>query len=195
VAVTVTLPEAITFVTGNAGKIEELRAVLDPWGIAVMPDDRGYPEIQHPDLAGVAEAGAGYLMATGLEPPFLLEDSGLFIAALKGFPGVYSRNALDTIGIPGILALMRDVELESRSAAFEANLCYVDAECKIHQFSGRCKGALAEQATGSQGFGFDPIFVPHGHNSTFAELGGEIKNKISHRSAAAAAFVAWLTKQ
>ncbi len=193
-----TLPETITFVTGNAGKVAELRALLDPLGIAVVPDDRGYPEIQHPELAGVAQAGAGYLMATGLEPPFVLEDSGLFVTALKGFPGVYSRNALDTIGCKGILDLLRDVELEGRSAAFQANLCYVDDQRIPHQFPGICKGRIAERAAGDGGFGFDPIFIPDQTpdgaqgDQTFAQMSQEQKNQVSHRAQAGQAFAKWL---
>ena len=188
-------PDSITFVTGNAGKLEELRALLDPLDIAVVPDGRGYPEIQHDELAGVTEAGAGYLAATGVEPPFLLEDSGLFISALKGFPGVYSRHALDTIGLQGILDLLRDVELEARTATFRSDLCYVDADGTPHHFDGRCKGRIAERTAGDGGFGFDPLFIPAGEERTFAELPGEAKNDVSHRGAATRAFVAWLSKQ
>ena len=190
-----TRPDTLTFVTGNAGKVEELRALLDPLGIAVVPDDRGYPEIQHDELAGVAEAGAGYLLATGLEPPFLLEDSGLFVSALKGFPGVYSRHALDTIGVQGILDLLRDVELESRTAAFRTHLLYVDEGRGLHRFEGTCKGRIAERPAGDGGFGFDPVFIPDGHERTFAELGTEAKNGLSHRGQATRAFAAWLANQ
>lgn len=187
-----TLPDSITFVTGNAGKLAEMRELLDPLGIAVVPDDRGYPEIQHDELSGVAEAGAGYLMATGLEPPFMLEDAGLFVSALNGFPGVYSRHALDTIGNQGILALLRDVELEARTAAFQANLCYVDEDGMPHHFDGAVKGHIAAQAAGEGGFGFDPIFIADGHERTFAELSADEKNAVSHRGRAAQKFVAWL---
>ncbi len=188
------LPDSITFITGNAGKIAELRELLDPLGVAVVPDDRGYPEIQHDELSGVTEAGAGYLLATGLKPPFLLEDSGLFISALKGFPGVYSRHALDTIGTEGILHLLRDVELESRSAAFRTDLCYVDEEGTPHHFEGTCKGRIAEHAAGDGGFGFDPIFQSPGENRTFAQLTREEKNARSHRGQATRAFTKWLVQ-
>ncbi len=188
-------PDSITFVTGNAGKIAELRELLDPLDVAVVPDDRGYPEIQHDELSGVSEAAAGYLMATGLQPPFLLEDAGLFVAALKGFPGVYSRHAQDTIGNDGILKLLYDVELESRSATFRADLCYVDEDGNPHHFEGTCKGRIAEQASGSDGFGFDPIFLADGQDRTFAQLTREEKNKVSHRGHATRAFVDWLSNQ
>ena len=189
------LPDTITFVTGNPGKIEELRALMDPLGIAVVQHKGGYPEIQHDELAGVTEAGAGYLAAMGVQPPFLLEDAGLFVAALKGFPGVYSKHAQETIGNDGILALLADVELESRSATFRADLCYVDEEAQPHHFDGVCKGRIAERVAGDGGFGFDPIFIPEGHERTFAELGTAVKNEMSHRGHAARAFADWLSKQ
>ncbi len=193
-----TLPETITFVTGNAGKVAEMRELLDPLGIAVVPDDRGYPEIQHDQLAGVTQAGAGYLLATGVEAPFILEDSGLFVTALRGFPGVYSRHALDTIGCEGLLALLRDVELENRTAAFQANICYVDPDGRPHHFSGTCAGRIAERAAGAGGFGFDPIFIPEdtpegaSAGQTFGQMEQAQKNQVSHRAAAGRALAAWL---
>lgn len=190
------LPDHVVLVTGNAGKAEEMRAALDPLGIAVAQDTRGYPEIQHDRLSGVAEAGAGYLLATGLEPPFVLEDAGLFVSALKGFPGVYSRHALDTIGIGGILALLSGLEAEMRQASFQACLLYLDADRKPHAFAGTCKGRIAERARGEGGFGFDPVFVPdEGDGRTFAEMGTAEKTRISHRGRAVAAFTAHLSEQ
>src|SRR5689334_17351533 len=120
------LPHKLVFVTGNAGKAAELRAQLKPRGITVVQDKRGYPEVQADSLREVAEEGARWLMASGLKPPFVLEDSGLFVAALRGWPGVYSRHALDTVGIPGLLRLMAEVEHEMRTATFQACLLYVD---------------------------------------------------------------------
>jgi XTP/dITP diphosphohydrolase len=171
----------ITFVTGNAGKVAELAALLAPLGVAVVADGRGYPEVQADTLEEVTEAGARHLLAAGLSPPFILEDSGLFVAALRGFPGVYSRNALDTLGVGGLLRLLRDVELEMRSAAFQADLAYVDSAGAIHHFAGLCKGRIAERAAGANGFGFDPVFVPHGHAATFAEMDAAEKSRLSHR--------------
>lgn len=187
-------PDSITFVTGNEGKVAELRALLDPVGTAVVPDGRGYPEIQHHELRGVTEAGAGYLLATGLEPPFLLEDAGLFVSALNGFPGVYSRYALDTIGCRGVLDLLRDVEPEVRTAAFRADLCYVDPDGTPHHFEGTCRGRIADRPAGEGGFGFDPIFVPEGDDRTLAQMAPDEKNAVSHRGRATRAFAAWLAR-
>jgi XTP/dITP diphosphohydrolase len=182
----------LTFVTGNRGKAEELRALCAPLGIEVAQDPRGYPEVQADTLAEVAEEGARHLLASGLAPPFLLEDSGLFVAALRGFPGVYSRHALDTIGTAGLLRLLAGVELETRTAAFQAHLLYVDAGGRLHGFDGTCPGRIAERAAGSGGFGFDPVFVPRGHDRTFAEMDAAAKSALSHRGQAVRAFLAFL---
>lgn len=185
----------LTFVTGNAGKVAELAAQVAPLGFEVVQDKRGYPEIQADALGQVCEAGARHLLASGLNPPFLLEDSGLFVAALKGFPGVYSRHALDTLGCAGILRLLRDTELELRSAAFRTHLLYVDAAGTLHGFDGACKGRIAERPAGTGGFGFDPIFAPDGGDgSTFAEMDLAAKNRLSHRGQAVRAFLAHLAK-
>jgi XTP/dITP diphosphohydrolase len=185
-------PKRLTFVTGNAGKLAELRAMLAPLGVEVAQDRRGYPEVQASTLREVAEAGARHLLASGLAPPFVLEDSGLFVSALKGFPGVYSRHALDTIGLPGLLQLMAPVELESRGAAFQACLLYVDAAGSMHAFEGACAGRIADRAAGSGGFGFDPVFVPRGHERTFAEVPAAEKAALSHRGQAVRRLVSFL---
>jgi XTP/dITP diphosphohydrolase len=185
-------PKRLTFVTGNAGKLAELRALLAPLGVEVVQDKRGYPEVQASTLREVAEAGARHLLASGLAPPFVLEDSGLFVSALKGFPGVYSRYALDTIGLPGLLQLMAPVELESRGAAFQACLLYVDPAGALHAFEGACAGRIADRAVGAGGFGFDPVFVPRGHDRTFAEMAAGEKAALSHRGQAARRLVSFL---
>ncbi|MCA1810624.1 MAG: RdgB/HAM1 family non-canonical purine NTP pyrophosphatase [Halobacteriales archaeon] len=174
----------LTFVTGNAGKVAELSALLAPLGIQVAADGRGYPEVQAGTLREVTEAGAKHLLDSGLRPPFILEDSGLFVAALKGFPGVYSRYALDTLGIAGLLQLLRGVELETRTAAFQADLAYVDPTGAVHHFAGACRGRIAERPSGSNGFGFDPVFVPEGHPLTFADMDPAEKSRLSHRGQA-----------
>ncbi len=185
----------LTLVTGNAGKVAELGAQVAALGYTVLQDKRGYPEVQADDLAEVCAAGARHLLASGLKPPFLLEDSGLFVAALKGFPGVYSRHALDTIGCAGILRLLRDTELELRSAAFRTHLLYIDADGRAHGFDGVCKGRITERPTGTGGFGFDPVFVPDGGDgATFAAMDVAAKNRLSHRGQAVRAFLAYLAK-
>ncbi len=186
---TVAQPE-LRFITGNPGKVRELQALLEPKGIQVVQDDQGYPEIQADKLEDVATAAVGYLLATGVEPPFVLEDAGLFVSALNGFPGVYSRHALDTIGCDGILRLMEHVELESRTATFQACLTHVDEDRNFTHHFGQCKGHIADRSAGAHGFGFDPIFIPEGHDQTFAEMTDAEKGALSHRGNAVRKFAA-----
>ena len=183
--------------TTNQGKVAELRHLAAPLGHTVVQDARGYPEIQADTLEEVARDGAKLLLASGPKAPFLLEDSGLFVSALRGFPGVFSRHALDTIGVPGLLRLLVDVELESRGATFQTYLVYVDGAGNVHGFEGSCKGRIAERAAGRNGFGFDPLFVPDGQPGTpqtFAEMAPEGKAALSHRAKAVRAFLAHLSK-
>lgn len=182
----------LTFFTTNQGKVAELTAQLASLGLAVRQDGRGYPEVQADTLEEVAHAGADWLLAHGATPPFLLEDSGLFVEGLKGFPGVYSRHALDTIGLDGLLALLRDRPggPADRAARFDACLLYVDAAGRRHAFTGRCAGRIAAAARGTGGFGFDPLFEPDGGGGrTFAEMEKAEKAALSHRGRAVAAFL------
>ena len=184
----------LRFVTGNPGKAGELRGLLSPLGVEVFQDPRGYPEIQAATLEEVAKAGAAWLQAQGCPPPFVLEDSGLFVAALKGFPGVYSRYALDTLGCDGLLRLLRETPARDRGAEFRASLAYVDPTGATHLFSGTCRGRIAERPAGGGGFGFDPLFLPEGASRTFAEMDPVEKGRRSHRGEAARAFSAFLEK-
>ncbi len=179
----------LTFFTTNKGKVAELASQLAPFGLTVRQDARGYPEVQADTLAEVAEAGADWLLANGATPPFLLEDSGLFVAALKGFPGVYSRHTLDTIGLPGLLALLRDAPPARREAWFETALLLVEADGTRRLFTGRCDGRIADTPSGTGGFGFDPLFIPAGATQTFAAMPPAAKAALSHRGKAVAAFL------
>lgn len=188
----------LTFVTGNKHKVAELRALVEPLGHEVRQDRRGYPEVQAATLQEVCAAGADHLLAAGVEAPLLLEDSGLFVSALKGFPGVYSRYVLDTVGCAGVLRLLRDTEHEVRTAAFRTHLLYVDGKGERHGFEGTCRGRIAPRPAGTEGFGYDPIFVPDGQDGggsrTFAEMDTSEKNRLSHRGQAVRAFLEHLAK-
>lgn len=179
----------LTFVTGNKGKVAELQQALGAaWH--VVPDARGYDEVQADTLAEVCQAGAGQLLAQGLQPPFVLEDSGLFITELKGFPGVYSRYVHETLGCPGILRLLEGFAPGRRGAHFTTCLHYVDAQGGHVQFEGECQGSIASQAAGVEGFGFDPVFVPAGQPAgpgagrTFGQMAMDEKALYSHRAKA-----------
>ncbi len=167
----------LTFATGNPGKIREARAMLSPLGHEVGQWDQGYPELQADTLHAVAAFGLEQLEGR-IDPPFLLEDAGLFVDALGGFPGVYSSYAFQTLGWEGLLTLLADED--DRSARFEALVGFHDGE-QHRFFEGHVEGAIAEEGRGEHGFGFDPIFVPEDHRRTFAEMTLEEKGKLSHR--------------
>ncbi len=176
----------IAFVTTNPGKFREVSAKLAPYGMKLRRLDRAYPEIQADTLEGVVAYGAEVL-ARGVRGEFLIDDSGLFIDTLGGFPGVYSSYVYRTIGCRGVLRLMRGKP--RRVARFETVLLLGRRGRAPETFRGVCEGAIARSMRGQGGFGFDPIFVPRGHDRTFAEMSLEEKNTVSHRARAVGALV------
>ena len=144
-----------------------------------------YLEPQGNDLIEIARKSAE-LLAEKIKEPFFIEDSGLFIEALNGFPGPYSSYVSKTIGNEGILKVMKGVK--NRKAFFKAVIAYFDGK-NVHIFSGRVDGEISNEMRGCGGFGFDPIFLYNG--KTFAEMGEE-KNKVSHRRKALEDFFKWL---
>ena len=112
----------------------------------------------------------------------LIDDAGVFIEALGGFPGVYSRYAYDTIGLSGILKLMEGIE--NRRASFKCVLGFLRNNGKQYVLAGETHGTLIHEERGDEGFGYDPIFIPEGEEKTFAELDMNRKNQLSHRGKA-----------
>jgi len=165
----------VYFVTSNEGKFREAKEIGKKFGIDVEWIKRKYLEPQGSDLEEIARKSAE-MLAKELDVPFFIEDSGLFIEALNGFPGPYSSYVFKTIGNEGILKLMKDVK--DRRAYFLAVIAFFDGK-EIKTFKGRVDGEIAEEMRGDKGFGFDPIFLYNG--KTFAEISGNEKNIISHR--------------
>ena len=163
------------FRTTNPHKFREADAILSSYNLRVARLPEAYKEVQADTLEEVVQEAI-----QGLEPGTFIEDAGLFIDALKGFPGVYSSYAQRTIGNKGILRLLEGVG--DRGAAFESVVGLVtEGGQKI--FKGRVRGSISQEAKGEGGFGYDPIFMPEGHNKTFAE-DARLKNEISHRKLA-----------
>jgi XTP/dITP diphosphohydrolase len=125
----------------------------------------------------------------------LADDSGLEVDALGGRPGVYSaryagEGATDAANNEKLLEELRDVPDERRTARFRCAIVVVDAAGnELAGVDGTCEGRIAHELRGGHGFGYDPLFVPNGHQQTLAELGPETKNRISHRAKAAAKLV------
>jgi XTP/dITP diphosphohydrolase len=178
----------LQFVTGNEGKFNEVRVALEARGHGISWRKFPYPEVQSASLDEVVEQGLAWLLTRlGEGEPFMIDDSGLFIPALKDFPGVFSAYTLKTIGNFGILKLLEGVQ--DRRARFESRVGLWSRETGPRIFSGRVDGRIGLEMKGAGGFGFDPIFIPDGQVRTFAEIGTEEKNAFSHRGKAVAALL------
>lgn len=172
----------VKVVTTNPGKWAELSAMLYSHGIQCVWIKEETREIQSDDLAEIVKASALEAFERWGEH-VLVEDSGLFVNALRGFPGPYSSYVYRTIGVAGLLKLLEGVS--DREALFRSALCYVAGGGKQLVFTGEVKGVIAMEPRGAGGFGFDPIFIPEeGGGRTFAEMTVGEKNLYSHRSKA-----------
>ncbi|MFZ3149394.1 MAG: XTP/dITP diphosphatase [Methanothrix sp.] len=172
----------IYFVTSNKGKYSEAQAIFGD----LIQRDIGYAEIQADTLEEVALYGMKEVAAR-LEGPVMLEDAGLFVEALQGFPGVYSAYVQKTIGNAGILRLMEGQE--NRSAYFKSSVAYAEPGLETVMFSGEVHGQIGFEPRGKKGFGYDPIFYVG--DESMAEMDLEKKNQISHRAKSMWALKKW----
>jgi XTP/dITP diphosphohydrolase len=178
--------------TRNAHKVEEVRRILAPYDVQLVSLS------EFPDVPDVAETGATFAdnallkaeavaKATGLLA--LADDSGLAVAALNGMPGVLSarwagRHGDDLANLQLVLDQTADVPDERRGAAFVCAAAAVSPAGERLVVEGRSEGVLTRSPRGSNGFGYDPIFVPVGEDRTTAEMSAEEKDAISHRGKA-----------
>jgi XTP/dITP diphosphohydrolase len=181
----------IAFVTTNEGKFREVAAKLLEAGVRVVHEDRSYPEIQTDRLEKVVRFAATVL-DDQIRGDYLIDDSGLFLDAFGGFPGVYSSYVYKRLGCAGILTLLEGAR--TRTAAFESVFLLRTGE-QHEVFHGACPGTIAERERRKAGFGFDPIFIPDGATRTFAEMTVGEKNAVSHRARAVDALLAHLREQ
>ncbi|MBS3777860.1 MAG: XTP/dITP diphosphatase [Candidatus Thermoplasmatota archaeon] len=182
------------FITSNKGKVHEATEKLKKFDYNIVQKDYGYPEIQTDSLKEVAQFGVNHLQKKGIDHPFILEDAGIFIKSLKGFPGVYSSYAYFTVELHGILKLLENVPIDKRSAQFRSVFAYgtPKGDCKL--FTGICEGKITKRKRGKKGFGYDPIFQPNGLDKTFAEMNTDEKNQVSHRAKSLDKLVSFLKK-
>lgn len=179
----------------NAGKIAEIKTLLSPLHIEVV----SAAELR---LGDVEETGTTFEENAKIKAetltlqcgiPCLADDSGLCVDALNGRPGVFSaRYAPDRDFNKGMQKLLEEMEAsgsDNRKAHFSCCMALACPNAKTKIFEGRVDGKIALKPRGSNGFGYDPIFVPDGYEQTFAELGEDVKNKISHRSRALDKFI------
>ncbi len=175
--------------TRNAGKVAELSALLAPLPLVVVSalGLPGAPEVEEdaPTLKGNALKKAKALYTfTGHWS--LADDTGLMVTALAGAPGVHSARfaGLSCIPADNRHKLLRALENTSDRSAVFRTVIALDTGQEVHTFEGTCAGHIARRERGSEGFGYDALFVPARHTRTFAELSRKEKNAISHRGQA-----------
>jgi XTP/dITP diphosphohydrolase len=181
-------------VTGNRGKFEEARLILPRFGIEPRMMDLDVDEPQSDTLEYVSQRTAGSAYGI-LKSPLFVEDAGLFIHPLGGFPGVFSSYVFSTIGLQGILRLMGSSS--DRRASFKSVVGFTSTSVhpEVLLFKGEVSGEIAGSPRGTGGFGFDPIFIPEGSNLTYAEMRAEDKNKTSHRARALESLGSYLSSR
>ena len=196
---------SLVIATHNSGKLKEISALLDPYGMkCISAGSLGLPEPAETGTTFVENAlikARAAAQASGLAA--LADDSGLSVDALGGRPGVYTADWAERQwfeGDPGrdwymamgkvegmLSALGRDTD---RSAAFHCVLAIAWPDGEHAVYEGKCPGSLTWPPRGEMGFGYDPVFVPSGHEQTFAEIDPSEKHGISHRADAFAKLVA-----
>ena len=173
--------------TRNPDKFREAKSILNTQGIDIRQLKRAKVEIQDSSLERIAKHAIK--MASVDHPGLLLvEDSGLFIDTLRGFPGPFSSYVYETIGLKGILGLM---EGRKRGAHFQTSIAVGSASLRPRVFTGVVRGSISRRIIGSAGFGYDPIFIPEGLRETFGQSDAEFKNRNSHRARAFLKFAKW----
>jgi XTP/dITP diphosphohydrolase len=175
----------VTFASTNQNKYNEVRSILAPHGVSAEFAKMELVEVQSDSLEEIAR-GKAKSAYSKVGAPVIVEDDGLFIDALAGFPGQYSSYVFKTIGNAGILKLLEDSK--NRSAHFLSIIAYHDGK-DVRLFQGKVEGRIADKPA-QGGWGYDPVFVPAGATSTFAELAN--KNDYSHRRKALDGFAKWL---
>ena len=179
----------ILFATGNSNKVSEASRVLAKFGhtISQLEIDGKTLDFSEPQADGIQEIAISksvqardFVMGTNFEEsPILVEDSGLFINSLNGFPGPYSSFVERKIGLQGILDLLKNKE--ERVAEYKA-FAILSTKNETISSEGRCIGNISREIIGGMGFGYDPIFIPdEGDGRTCGQLKPEEKSQISHR--------------
>lgn len=192
------MKKKFVFATNNAHKLKEVTAILgNKIELLSMKDINCHADI--PETADTLEGNA-LLKARYIFENYQLDcfadDTGLEVEALNGAPGVYSaRYAGDAHNSEANMKkLLQDMEgIENRKAQFRTVFALI-INGKEHLFEGIVKGEITKHRHGTSGFGYDPVFIPEGYTQTYAEMGNELKNKISHRALATNKLCNFLSK-
>ena len=179
--------------TGNLDKIREIKDILKDLPIDIISkEDIGLGDLEVEENGNTLEENAiikAKALAERTNGIIMADDTGLFVDALKGAPGIHSaryggeehnyvRNN------ERLMEELKNIPIDKRTAYFETVIAIILEDKSIKTLSGRCNGSIAIESMGSDGFGYDPLFIPEGYRETFAELGEEVKNEIGHRGKA-----------
>lgn len=179
--------------TGNKNKVAEIKDILKDLPIKVLSkDDIGINSLHVVEDGNTLEENAikkAKALKDKVKCMVMADDTGLFVDYLKGEPGINSarysgENATDEKNIEKLLKKLEGVPMEKRRATFKTVIALITEDNRTITVEGECKGYIGFEKRGESGFGYDPLFIVEGYGRTFAELGEEIKNKISHRAKA-----------
>ena len=173
------------FASSNENKFQEAERILTKLGVKVNLSKTKLEEIQSSSLSEIAEQKAisAYEL---IQKPVIIEDDGLFIDSLNGFPGPYSSYVYDTIGNKGIMNLLENSEF--RDAKFVSIIAYLGGSDGVKLFESSIPGKISSVIE-KGGWGYDPIFIPDGESKTYANVSD--KDKLSHRAASLKKFSSW----
>lgn len=195
--------EKIILASNNKHKISELKSILNGFSkIQLLSLEEANIYIEVEETGDTLNKNA-FLKAseifniTGI--PVIADDSGLFVDALNGEPGVYSSRyaglkATYTDNCEKLISELKKKNLTESKAEFRTVICFIDKLNNEKYFEGIVKGKIITEQHGDNGFGYDPLFIPEGVNKTFAQLTDEEKNKLSHRANAVNKFTEYLKK-
>lgn len=173
----------VLFVSSNKNKFYEAKKILSKDNINLGFFKTSLKEIQANSLKEIAAQKADEAFRR-IQKPLIIEDAGLFIESLNGFPGPFSSYVFKTIGNLGILRLVKT----NRKAKFQSVVAYCDNKYGVVLFDAKVEGKISKNPKG-KGWGYDPIFIPQSQNKTYAMLSN--KNELSHRFMALKKFSNW----
>lgn len=182
----------LLFATSNEDKMREANFAVEPFGLQFEHASVDVDEIKDLDIFKVVERKAFDTYAM-LNKPVVVEDTGIFFEAFNGFPGTYSKFSVLTLGVGNTVKVL---EGHSKKARFSTVVSYFDGKA-AHNFEGSTEGEICLQPRGTAPLKlpYDPYFIPGGRSKSFAELGLQGKNELSHRGRAFTKFAEWFVSQ
>lgn len=187
----------LVFASNNQHKLDEVKAILAPTHIEIksLNDIGFYKEIEETGQTFSENAAIKVnTIYSHIGTNCFADDSGLEVEALGGQPGVYSARYSGEHGnhAANNQKLLNELKDKSNRNACFKTVIALRIKNELYYFEGRVDGIIANELSGSEGFGYDPLFIPNGYNKTFAEMSAELKNSISHRKRALEAMLEFL---